>query len=117
MTHRLLVAGGIAACVAVAVASASADPVKAAPAETFIDSIGVCAHWGYSDRVYFTRYKELRQKLVESGIRHVRDGISRPVEVERIKELGKIGIRHCVVAKPDAGGTPEGFRDLVAAIN
>ncbi len=110
-------AGAAAVCVAAPASVVGAEPVKATPAESFIDSIGVCAHWGYGDRVYGTRYAEVRKKLVESGIRHVRDGISRPVEIERIKELGKIGIRHCVVAEPDAGGTPEGFRDLVIAIN
>lgn len=118
MTQRYLfsVIGGVAAFIA-ATPSVFAAPVKAVAAETFIDSIGVCAHWGYGDRVYGLRYPEVKRKLIESGIRHVRDGISRPIEVERIKELGKLGIKHCIVAEPDAGGTPEGFRDMIIAIN
>ena len=117
MTRTFLSSIGVVAAFAATAPVAFAEPVKAVPAEVFIDSIGVCTHWGYGDRVYGTRYPEIRRKLIESGIRHVRDGISRPVERERIKELGKLGIRHCVVGEPEAGETPAGFRDLVSAIN
>ncbi|GAB4457747.1 MAG: hypothetical protein OHK0029_18050 [Armatimonadaceae bacterium] len=114
-------------CFAVAVAAltmsvvsdgvrAFADPVPAQSADRFVDSIGVCTHWGYPDTPYGFAYEQVRQKLVESGIRHVRDGLMRPIEVERVKELGKLGIQTCVLGEPEVG-TPVQIRDKVKAIH
>jgi hypothetical protein len=42
-------------------------------AQTFVDSIGVNTHINYFDRLY-GNFDLLKQRLEESGIRHVRDG-------------------------------------------
>ena len=46
---------------------------QAKDAQTFVDSIGVNTHMSYFDRLY-GNFDLLRQRLEESGIRHVRDG-------------------------------------------
>jgi hypothetical protein len=90
--------------------------VAARPADEFVESVGVCTHWGYPDTPYGFAYDGVKKRLLESGIRHVRDGIMRPVEVQRVEELGRAGVRFCVLAEPEVG-TPEGIRDKVKAIN
>lgn len=47
--------------------------VPAIPADSFVESIGVNAHWSDPD-VYTHNYIGLKAKLGESGIRYVRDG-------------------------------------------
>ena len=94
-----------------ATALISAAPEPARSADAFIDTIGVCTHWGYPDTPYGFAYDEVKQRLVESGIRHVRDGVSK-----RIKELGALGIHTTVVAEPDRG-TPAQIKERVKAIN
>ena len=93
-----------------------AQEVPAAPADAFVESIGVCAHFGYGDTPYGSAYEGVRQKLLASGIRHVRDGILRPIEIERVEDLGKQGIHFCVVGEPEVE-TPEGIRERVKSIN
>ena len=65
-------------------------------ADRFADSIGVCTHWSYPDTPYGFAFEGVKQRLVQSGIRHVRDGMS-----ARLVELGKIGIRATVVVDAD----------------
>jgi hypothetical protein len=57
-------------------------------ADRFVDSICVAAHWNYTDTPYYQRYPEVKQKLMRSGIRHVRSGIYK----DRAQDLGKSGI-------------------------
>ena len=66
---------------------------QAKRARDFIDSMGVATHWNYPDTPYGFDYERVRERLVESGIRHVRDGFS-----NRIQDLGKNGIMSTVVA-------------------
>jgi hypothetical protein len=89
---------------------------KAASAAAFVHSIGVAAHWGYSDTPYGFAYDMVKARLRESGIRHVRDGFFRPIEVQRIEELGRLGISHCVIAEPEVG-TPTEIQQKVKTIN
>jgi len=107
---------GVLLCLLLSSASVSAEPVPAQSADRFVNSIGVCTHWGYPDTPYGFAYEKVREKLIESGIRHLRDGMLRPIERERIKDLGKRGIRTCIIAEPEVG-TPEQIRDTVKAIN
>lgn len=65
-------------------------------ADDFVDSIGVCTHWGFGDTPYGTAFDLARQRLGESGIRHLRDG-PHPRELELWRDLG---IRSTVVAEP-----------------
>lgn len=55
------------------VASAATEPVR--PAAGFVDSIGVMVHMTYMDTAYNDRNR-LINILAQSGIRHVRDGLS-----------------------------------------
>ncbi len=95
----------------VSLATTAVGAEKAKTAESFVESIGVCTHWTYSDTPYGFAYEKVRAKLVELGIRHVRDGLN-----PRIPELAKQGIRTMIVAEPEFG-TPEQIRDKVKAIN
>ena len=64
--------------------------VEPAPADSFVESIGVNVHWGYTDRVYYTEFTELKARLAELGVRHLRDGTTvneKPTVVKRINEL------------------------------
>ena len=56
-------------------------------ADDFIESIGICTHWTYPDTPYGYAYDSVKSRLLESGIRHVRDGLS-----DRLIDLGKAGI-------------------------
>ncbi len=53
---------------------AQAAPVPPARADDFVDSIGVCTHWSYTDTPYgdFPRASAL---LGDLGVRHIRDGL------------------------------------------
>lgn len=69
---------------------------QARSADSFVESIGVCTHWTYPDTPYGFAYADVKQKLLDSGIRHIRDGFG-----PRLVELGKAGIRVAVVADMD----------------
>ena len=45
---------------------------RARPADSFVDSIGVNSHFHWSQTRYFTRFEEVKAKLLESGVRHIR---------------------------------------------
>jgi hypothetical protein len=47
----------------------SSGPVRATSADAFVDSIGVATHWGW-----YPSQSTLESLLVNSGIRHIRDG-------------------------------------------
>ena len=46
-------------------------------AGTFLDSVGINAHWGYGGSRYADSYPQVKRLLMESGIRHVRGDASR----------------------------------------
>ena len=74
--------------------------VQAKPAAAFIDTIGVNTHLHYQGTVYDKRFDDLiKPKLLELGVRHVRDGAYTYEEASRntffyrrLRELGAAGI-------------------------
>lgn len=72
---------------------AATEPARRA--YEFTDSVGVCTHWGYPDTPYGSRFGELKDLLVQSGIRHVRDGLH-----ARLHDLAHVGIHTTVVMEP-----------------
>lgn len=78
------------------VRSVQAAPETARRANDFVDSIGVNTHLYYDSSVYYQKYNTLiKPKLVELGVRHVRDGAVRNLNgyMDRLRELEKLGIR------------------------
>ena len=65
-------------------------------ADDFVDSIGVCTHWSYANTPYVKAYDLVKQRLAESGIRHVRDAFYfREVELWHV-----YGIRDTAGSEP-----------------
>ena len=73
-----------------------AAPQPARSADSFINSIGVCTHWSYPDTPYGFAYEGVKQKLLASGIRHIRDGFS-----PRLVELARAGVQTAVCVDMD----------------
>jgi hypothetical protein len=51
----------------------SVSNTQAMPADTFVSSIGVCTHWGWSGTVWSINASNIESSLIASGIRHDRD--------------------------------------------
>ena len=92
-------------------AQAATEPARSA--QSFIDSIGVCTHWSYPDTPYGFAYEGVKQKLIASGIRHIRDGFS-----PRLVELGKAGIKAAVNLDMDNNedGNPATIQRLLSRV-
>jgi len=74
---------------------------KARPAESFADSVGVCLHLGYYDTTY-GHYAVIKRRLIQSGIRYVRDGVT-PENADvlgKLKDLGASGIKTDLILDP-----------------
>jgi hypothetical protein len=96
-------------CLALSTAAVATETARST--ESFVDSIGVCTHWGYSDTPYGYAYDKVKQALVASGIRHLRDGFHTHIE-----ELAGLGVQTTVVAEPDSA-SPAELRDKIKAAN
>jgi hypothetical protein len=84
--------------------------VVARRADSFVDSICVTTHWSYTDTPYYQRYREVKQKLIEAGIRHVRDALYQ----DRAQDLGRSGIR--MTAVTDIPNYTNGNEDTVRSL-
>jgi hypothetical protein len=96
-------------------ASAAVEPAK--PADSFVDSIGVNTHTSYSDTVYASRFGEVKQKLVELGVRHIREGLepNRPDQYEQLAELAGVGVKSTLIlGDPDIGAS--GLEGLISTL-
>lgn len=83
--------------------SVEAAQEKARRADEFVDSIGVNTHLYYDSSVYYQKYSALiKPKLLELGVRHIRDGCTRNYNgyMTRLKELKNLGIRTTLVCDP-----------------
>jgi hypothetical protein len=107
------------AAVAAGAAPAAAVPVSARPADTFVESVGVNVHLGYTDSPYEDG-AVVRNRLLDLGVRYVRDGISqgRPDVYRRMRELAEHGVRaDLIVGDPLqrwGSGPLEAQLDLIA---
>ena len=83
-----------------AVRSVQAAPENARRSDDFVDSIGVNTHLYYDSSVYYQKYSSLiKPKLLELGVRHIRDGGVRNLNgyMDRLRELEKSGIRSTLI--------------------
>jgi hypothetical protein len=74
---------------------AAVSDVRAVPAATFVDSIGVNTHFGYTRGPYGRRWPEVRDALLRSGIRHIRDALFDTTwqpYYDHLNELGERGV-------------------------
>jgi len=88
----------------VAIAPTAATQAKSA--DSFVDSLCVGTHWLYGDTPYGSKYNAVKQKLVELGIRHVRDGGSSEDIIAKMKELASVGIKTTFILDPNLGTAP-----------
>ncbi len=62
---------------------------------------------GYDDTPYGTQYNTVKQKLVELGVRHIRDGDTKSFVFDRFKELAAAGIKTTYIMNPTVGAAPD----------
>ncbi len=99
----------IIACSLLISTSVSATSEKARRAYSFVNSMGINTHLYYNDTTYYQKYQEVvKPKLLELGVRHIRDGGTRNLNgyLDRLKELKNNGIGATLIFDP-RGGTPE----------
>ncbi len=79
---------------------------KARCADAFVDAIGVNVHLSYYDTAYSNYFGVIKPRLLEAGIRHVRDGCPSKDQKDfqnRLNDLGQAGIRSMLICSPQAG--------------
>jgi hypothetical protein len=88
-----------------------ATGATARSASSFVDSIGINTHLRYYDTAY-GNYALIKQSLLDLGIRHIRDGGTDPTWIQRINELGSLGIKSTLVIDPNIGVGPDASYDI-----
>lgn len=114
---RLLALLGAIASLALIASPAGAAAGTAKPADSFVESIGVNTHFSYDDTVYASRFDEVKQKLAELGIRHIREGLepNRPDQYQELNSLASAGIESTLILG-DPGGGPAGLEELISTL-
>lgn len=79
---------------------------QALSADAFVDSIGVAVHLRYLDTPYGKYNSIIKPRLNELGVRHIRDGGSEPIFLEKLNDLASVGIRSTLVMDPRDGIKP-----------
>ena len=74
-------------------ASATANAESARPADAFVDFFGVNTHLGYYDTAYRDYEAIVKPRLLELGVRHIRDGTFNDDVLRKYLDLGQHGIR------------------------
>ncbi|HEX4770788.1 MAG TPA: hypothetical protein VH351_08175 [Bryobacteraceae bacterium] len=63
-------------------------------ADAFVDSAGVDTHFSYTDSLYYKNFPLVKQALLDSKVRHIRDGISTTPSIYSLhNQLAAVGIR------------------------
>ena len=73
-------------------------------ADRFVDSVGVNVHLHYDNTLYWDNFDLVRSRLIELGVRHVRDGLIDTTwqpYYDRHNALGAAGIKGVFIAAPD----------------
>ncbi|NJM46910.1 MAG: hypothetical protein HC860_12765 [Alkalinema sp. RU_4_3] len=92
---------------------------QAKPTDLFLDSVGVVTHVRYSDTPYWN-YDLLKSRLVELGVKHIRDEVAESVtkttDISRLQDLGRSGIKLTLLSMPWLGNTPTSTRDTAVTL-
>jgi hypothetical protein len=105
-------AGGLSGSLPNTAGGTAANP---ASASGFVDSIGVNVHLSYFDTAYGD-FASLERKLLELGIRHIRDGACGGCieQQDRLVALGAAGIRATLIMRQP--GSPDTVDQLITMI-
>lgn len=114
MTKVLTGAGVAAVAVVLGGMPATAD-IAARRAYEFVDSVGLCSHFGWRVAPYETTFDQMQSAIEELGIRYVRQRPRAPLGMKRLTELGSgAGVRwQAVVDMTDEANFKA--RELVAS--
>lgn len=82
-----------------------AAPTPAKSADAFVDSMCINTHLGYTNTPY-GNFDTVKQRLVELGMRHIRDGGSREDIIAKMKQLAALGIKTNYIMNPQSGVAP-----------
>jgi outer membrane biosynthesis protein TonB len=118
-SHRFaLLLAALAALALTLPGGAAAAPVQAKPAASFVDSVGVATHTSYSNTVYASRFQELKAKLAELGVRHIREDLmpNRSDQYAKLNELADIGIGSTLIMGKPTNGL-SGLQTLVSIVD
>lgn len=88
---------------AVTLTPASAVAQETVPADRFVDSVGVNVHLHYGGWLYREDFPLIKARLIELGVRHIRDGLVDTKWLpyyDRHNELGRAGIKGVFIAGP-----------------
>jgi len=96
-------------CAALAAPSSAAMPRRAS---AFVNSVGVNVHMSYFNTAY-NKWQEVRDKLLELGVHHVRDGacVGCKEQRRRLLALGAAGIKVDYIMREP--GSPDSLPSLV----
>ena len=80
--------------------------VRARAADEFVESAAICTHLPYTDKAYFSQWPVVRQRLLDLGVRHIRDGGASSDFVGKVRDLSTNGVKTILILDPGAGVTP-----------
>jgi hypothetical protein len=96
----------------------AAGAATARTADSFVDSIGVNVHLGFYDTPYYGEFPTVKQRLLELGVRHVRDELTPDAgeeQYEALNELASAGIGSTLILG-DPGDGLAGLDALVDSV-
>lgn len=89
-----IITATLACSVSLNASPATAGAVPAQPAHNFVNSIGLGTFFGWNNTPYRTRYAQVKGRLAELGIKHIRDNVTGPAAASLFKDLhASLGVR------------------------